>query len=472
MSGIYDFSVSLNTTGGSFSISTVDPGPALGATCTVLGMGAFVTSSGQTKNNSKNAYTTEGQFGTVLLHKPLALLWGSNAIFQPLLPNQNLQIPGSSNWQTVQGAALAIAGQCGITLTWQIHDNVYDSAVQEVGMSAIDALQNLAARVGGVLRWAGNNNYFVTWPDVPSPGTWTVPSARLLTSAGIEYQNLLDLTLFGNYGTRFLASTNFPATSGAEKQVPSDTNPTNNGNTPPTGATTGLNDITVTQIGKVAKLLTTDDPPVVFDLPQDYYQVFIQILVARGKDTQGEFVTDDPAQWFSYDPQLAGAPIGANYIYSSYLGGRSLPQVAVDSYILPSANTAVQNGNFVVNMACSRLNFTQNRGAASTAAAGKNKQEQAEAAAQAQVQAMLTQYEYSAKFVQTYSGKINCINFGTIPLPGMTASATLDGITVTGIVQNVSVTPSSISIDVAQFKRLDFIQERQTMSTSNATGPS
>jgi hypothetical protein len=396
----------------------------LGQKVQMFGLNATITEAGRVRNNSADGYHAAGIFGNPLLNKQLNLVLFGNNVFQPLMLSPTYRPPSSYVYATVKAAAMALFQKIGANASWSIGDAPYNSTLQEAGQTVGDALNSLASRLGGVIMWDGNNTYRVSYPDV-FQGTWNVPDCHVIAAGGLDYTNYEDLE------TGMLFSSSLPMFFSGVSAVPTGPN---------ASSMAGGTQPFITQIGKVSKKLTSDDPPVIFDLPQDYDKVYIQILVGTTGDTGGSipidivnYVTKDPTQWFEFDV----ASLGSSYIFKTEIGGTLIPQVKVDQGVMPQPNSSIDNNNFTLSLACSRKNL----GKASTA-----------------IPADLAAQQNTYRFFKKQSGRINCMFFGSIPLPGMFATATLGNLTVRGIIQSVQFSsPGFLTVDVASFSRLIFI---------------
>lgn len=102
-------------------------------------------------------------------------------------------------------------------------------------------------------------------------------------------------------------------------------------------------------LAQTSKKLGETDPPLIYDLPSDYDQVYLQILVPEGKDLTGanpsgtqNFVTDKPLRAFKF-----------NEVLQTQRGDSIVPQIKIDHTLFPD-NESVNEGNFVLSIYCSR----------------------------------------------------------------------------------------------------------------------
>lgn len=443
------FGFTLDFTGGNYSLISTVPMGNLGDIVDIYGFKGTITTAGQIISNSQAGYTYKGIFGAPKLNRFFEYIMSSNSTILPLLTNPAFYQTNSANWQSARSIAQAIASIAGVNLIWTIFDVVVSDFRLEDTMTGLDALSSMATRAGGQLRWNGNNSYIVAYPD-QFFGYWSPSSCTLIGPEGLSNENYLDLTT-GLYGLNPSVIADFGQSFNAGVK------------TLPISTEQGNNSPQVQQIAKVKQRITTDDPALVFDLPIDYDQVYVQILVAANGDFGGSnsvstsnFVTKDPAQWFSYN----FATLGNEYIFTSNVGGAFIPQVKLDSKVFPSPNTSVDNGNFVLTLACTRrqLALTPTNNSQQAATQG------------------LSQEFF--RFIKVYSGSFTCVFFGSFPVPGMWASATVPNvriripnnsggydtkiigdITVEGIVESISFAfPGFITVNVAKYKRLQYLE--------------
>lgn len=437
------YSFTLDYNGGSFNIISSKTMGNLGDVIDLYGFKGTITTTGQTISNSQAGFVHRGIFGQPKLNRFFEYISNSITTLTPLTTNPAFFNTLVQNWQSASSIARAIAGIAGINFQWLIFDVPVSDFRIEATMSALDALSSMAQRAGGQLRWNGDNSYIVCYPDYFF-GYWNPPSCTLVNSDGLSNENYLDMTT-GLYGTNPGVLVSYtPKFNAGIKTLPVPTNPSNP---------------QVQQVAKIKTNMTTDDPPLIYDLPFDYDQVFIQILVSPTGDTGGtnsvsinNFVTTDPGQWFEY----SFASLASDFVFVSNVGGAYIPQVKVDSRVFPSPNSSVENGNFVMTIACTRKNLPSSPASVAQQAAA----------------AGLSQDHY--RFIKTYSGTFSTVFFGSIPVPGMWASATVPNVrlsipnnsggydiktigdvTVQGIIESVNFSfPGFITVTVAQYKRL------------------
>lgn len=107
---------------------------------------------------------------------------------------------------------------------------------------------------------------------------------------------------------------------------------------------------------QIMKKHESSSPPVVMDLPLDYEDVYLQILVPEGKDLTGangigiqNFVTDKPYQYFKFSDTSAAS----SHLLQTKKGEDFVSQIMIDHRLFPD-NESVNEGNFVLSVYCSR----------------------------------------------------------------------------------------------------------------------
>lgn len=433
------YGVSLDYGGGSFSIASFVPAGTRGQQIQIFGLNAVITAGGGDGfeySSTHKGYLASGIFGSPKLNRQINLTVAGSIIAAPIVLNPSLIQAPANTWLTAKSIASLIASICGITLNWAAGDVSVKDFSLEPGMSGISVIQSMAQRVGATLRWFGNNTYYVAYPN-KTVGQFIVPNQNLITPAGITMEPLLDLET-GISGGVSQGIYTIPTVSTTSSNI--------NGSASAPNPSAGSNNPTVVQVAKISKLLTDDDPPMIFDLPFNYDQVYLQILIAPGQSTSGanglgiqNFVTTNPQQVFLF----SDVGFANQYVFQTLVGNASIPQVKVDSRLMPE-NDAVQAGNFTLTVFCTLKDLSGAYAAAADDAANNGSSVQLR----------------NPQFIKTHTGKINCYFFGVMPLPGMYASATLDDKTVSGIIESVSFTPTpaTLSLDIARYTGINYTQ--------------
>lgn len=423
----------------------------LGYQATVFGLKGTILDFGGGISDSQTGWSTGGIFGNPLLNRNMNFLL-YNSPLRGLLTNTG----SNKSLTTVDArtAAFQVASICGVTVTWALPNLPLQDTLRFNGQTGIQMLTSLAGLCGGTIRWDGNNHYTAAYPN-QSFGLWEVPNPKLLTSAGCRYSQHMDLET-GLSGSGVLFA---PRLENRKNN-----NTANQGGQP-----------AIQRIGSIGQKLTDEDPPRIFDLPPNYDRVYIQILVASGADTGGNndvsinnFMTDSPEDWFEFDTSLLTNPgVNTGYVFNTYIGNTFIPQVKIDHHCFPNVNTPVDNGNFIMNLACSTKSLS--------AAFDENKNKLNDAK-----QNQLAAAFESGRFIKTYSGTITCQFFGTLPIPGMWGKAVIPGgahiytydsngdlednripltgdFIVEGVIENVQFNfPGTVTIQVAQYARINY----------------
>lgn len=424
----------------------------LGYEATVFGLKGTILDFGPTVSDSESAWISQGIFGSKLLNRNFNFLLFNSPLSSLLTTTGAGSLLNASDARSL---AFQIAFICGITLTWVLPNIPIQNTFRLDGMTGAQAIANLSAQCGGTLRWDGNDNYIAAYPN-QAFGIFEVPDSRLLTSAGLAYLQHMDLET-GLTGTGLLMlPTPDKGLSGAQPLG--------------TGAIPALQRIT-----QLRQKLTSADPPVISDLPYNYDQVYIQILIPPGQSTGGindislnNFITTDPTEWFVFDTSLLHSPgVNTGYIFNAYLGNQYIPQVKLDYHCFPNVNDSVDNEHFTLSLACSTKSLQQ---------AFIDSKNNLFDAAQAQLAAAFE----ATRFIKTYTGTITCQFFGSLPLPGMWGRATVVGgstiltlspsgdlveskiplsgdMVVEGVIESVQFTfPGTVTIQVAQYARINY----------------
>lgn len=436
--------MTLDYSGGNFTITSLDPLGAgttysqnLGQTVQAYGFTGTITDFGKTISSNENFYVTQGTFGSINLSKPFALVtYGGSQYFSFLSSAYNLNAaPPINSYTTVRGMAQAIANICGITISWLIADGPYQDIFGQSGLTGLDALNTLAASMGGTLRWNGSNHYVVAYPDF-FQGTWVVPDAKLLTSSGLRYSNHLDL----GYGVSGAGTIGIPTNVFFDSETKT---------LPQTGAS--IND-EYQIIASTTKALTSDDPPFLKDLPNDIIGVKAQILVTNPTFTAGRYITNNSSIWFD----LGSASFANQWVKLVRRGGAFINQLQVDYNFFPDT-PEIQNGNFIANFAIVRRTM-------------QGEFEQAKEDQDLLLRQIQAKIAANVRFIKTYSGTISCYFYGSLPLPGMWASATYCGETVQGIVESVSLSGSGIvTVEVAQYFKINLLDRKLNIALTSGT---
>jgi hypothetical protein len=439
-----NFSCELNQGGGTFTVVSSAP-LIVGATTyaqnltqpiEAFGYNATITDWGQVANNSQFGYTTKGIFGSPTVYKQLNALLQGTAL--AMLTNSLLVYYQETQLQTYAGFAQAIATAANVNLQWVITDFSLVNFTVQQGETAISALQSIAGQFGGTLRWNGGNNYLVCYPDFIS-GQWELPSDAILSASGMEYVYHLDLTQ-GVYAGGFYGSQITVQFDPSQLFTPGfsldDSNPV-------VQRVSGLKNV----------ILGSEDPTWVTDLPLDTTELFWHVLVnpsnpnfssTSGTGGRTNPITGNPEQWVSL-----GSP-GLSNQYCTYTqkggaGGAIVPQATIPYSLMTDITSNLSAiGDFIVEIGVTRNNQS-------------NLLQEAINLRNQQIENQMALYNNSFAYTKVYEGTISCYFFGSIPTPGMWATATsaCAGFTVEGIIESVSFNfPGILTIQVAQYMRV------------------
>lgn len=432
---VYDWGMSLDYSGGSFAIdSTVFLG-AGGTSLPIFGQLGTITDPGRAYSSNKRAYTTSGIFGAPLLNKQFRLIQNSNTLIQTLSNTQTL---------TARTVAAVIASVCGINLTWLAQDLPITDFSYEPTMNGISALNSMAQRVGANLRWMGGLNYYVAYPST-AIGSFIVPNPKLLTSTGLRENSHYDLETgvggavnINSFGApvQSLSVFNSQSVNFVSGQTGQYLLNYNTSQGIQTGSTLTS---PLVPVGKIGKQLTSSSPASIFTLPYNYQDVLVQILVPDSYAfSTARYITSDPNHWdifvapgFTGSGGTLGSTTG--YIYTTLEAGAYVPKLKIDYRVLPD-HPAITAGDFDMTIMATTKPIPQT--SVNTTA----------------------QYQRPLQWVQTYKGTIDFSFYGTLPLPGMLATASLDDLTVTGVIENVGFSSArTVQLQVAQYTGINWL---------------
>lgn len=445
-SQIWNFAMTLNYSGGTFSIETLPNLGGNGTTLDIFGFKGTITNPGKRLSNSMHGYTTDGIFGAPLLNKQFRLLSGSTELINQFLIRNN----SGAIWCTASAVAKALAGVCGISLTWLAQDIPVTDFSYEPTMNGISAINSMAQRVGANLRWMGGNNYYVAYPNY-TQGTFIVPNQKLITANGLGYKLPYDLetgiggtvrnNAFGAPIQTLAVYNNLPVNlSALTGQYLLDPNHPQ----PVSGTAVGTPLVPVTTI---AKKLTVDSPDSIYPLPYNYDTILVQILVNGKKYTANgaQYVTTDPGVWdiFVAPAFNSSGALGANseYVYTTLEGGAYVKKIKID-YRCQPGHPAIDAGEFEMKIACTLK----------------------QASATPRIY-----YKRPTQWIKTYEGTIDVLFYGVIPMPGMLAKAVAEDITVEGVIESVNFTSAgTIQLQVAQYSGIDYLVPYLQLNNSGA----
>lgn len=420
---LYNFGMSLDYSGGTFSIGSIPFFGNRGDSLNIFGLTGTLTDSGYRISNSMKGYTSAGIFGLPRLNKQFKYITNSTTLFS-FINNPQTGAFGQPGGVTVKSAALKVAALCQINLIWVAKDLPLTNFSFEPSMNGLSALNSLAQRVGANLRWYGGDTYYVAYPPY-TVGNFVIPSAKLISAIGQEASSHLDLETgiggavnINSYGTPVQSISNYAPPTYA-------LGGTGSYNLPNNGQSSGFSSPLVPVSGPITKLLTSSDPPLIYSLPSQYTDILVQVLIPGTYTSSGRYVTTDPGVWDTFV-----APGNLNqYIYQVYEGGAYIKKLMIDYNVFPT-HPAVQAGNFTMQVSCLLRSPEPSQ---------------------------IQNPNFIPTYVQTYKGTINCVFFGVMPLPGMFVSSTVDNLTVSGVIERVSYTsPGFLQLDVTQYTQIDW----------------
>lgn len=453
-SQLLSWNMSLNDQGGTWnSTSTVDL-PTYGSEPSVFGFKGTITKKGFNYSSSSAGYSNSGIFGSRNLNRELAFLIYGNPSYSPNIVNQNLQYPKLVDIKTHSDAARLIASLASISISWNIPDYQLLNWQPQASMTALQALSSLASECGGVLRWNGGTSYLITYPD-RSTGNWTVPNCCLITAMSKECS--LDLNSgFYNPGTYLLPQYALIDAGTALIIAYGQTGGTIQG-----GLNTGIAEPSQTQgttllsgnipgnpaLEQVKAIYTTPNVysgaipyPVQLDL--DTQKIWVQSVFETSSDG-GTYSTYDSNSWTLVQAGL----LGPNTILSDK-NGQIRYNFQLGSNFFPSTTNAdVTNKKWYL-----RVGVTKN------AIPAKYVNEAASSLAK-------TLMKY--RFIPMCTGSISCAFFGSIPVPGMTATATFNGQTISGIIESVSFSnPGTITVNFVNWAKFEFYSQLKAVDNT------
>jgi hypothetical protein len=429
---LFNFSVNLTLGGGTFSIKSVNQVGISGTVITLFGLQAFITKQGKFKDNTGQGYITQGIFGSPLMNKQIQLV-----VYYPqfrgvsnLLPTQFLQTPPSNVWSTVQTAAQALANAVGVSVNWCAPDSPLTDMFPQSGTKVNAALQQLAARVGGILTWDGGTNYEVILPNSPV-AQWMDGYCQLLGAGGLSDNDVFDIE---DQITLFPIS---PIGGGGTVLLPPPLNPNN------------LKPNRYQNLGSISKVLTASDPNRYFDIPGDAQEIYIQILTTTA--TEGTYVTTTPTVFFPYsNPSSSTDP--------NIVTVNGVKKVQINSAVFPTSgtNSDVDAGNFSLNVA-----YISNTDAYNTIYNNSINEETATS------QQVINQNLEVLRFTVAEEATLNTAFFGSLPIPGMGITGDIENVVIGGlgtgtpIIESVSLTyPGMLQLNIARYNSLNFTKPR------------
>ena len=427
---IISYSLSINNGNGSWEANTTTDVGDYYEQVQLFGLTGTIVDKGFSWSSSSGGVINGGILSNPKLNRDLGFLTYGNPNYFFNVPNASLNKPATSRAKSHRDAVSLIAQLAGVTVSWAIPDLPLVNFQPQMSQKAVEAMASLAQEAGGVLRWTGGDSYIVTYPD-KQIGYFEVPDCCLITSMGMKCSADMNTGIYspGVYAVPQLGQYN----AGTKIKNGVLATPTASGPGNTTGSAILAEDFYTT-----TKLVTADDPIQFVNLPFDFDSIYIQNVCKV--DGQGPFVTLDPQRRWPLQTGFAG-----EYVNCIDIGGKLQPVLKISPDFFPSeTNTDVADGHWYMKIQITRKPLS---GGSDSGNSDGNEDTEGR-----------TMLRY--RFIPTCVGTINCAFFGSIPLPGMFATATANGETVSGIVESVSFqNPGLLSIQVVQWSRLQFYQQ-------------
>lgn len=433
---VTNWSVNITNEGGSWSVGSTSDYGTYGDPVKVFGLSGIIGKKGFQFSSNPTPATNSGILGLRNMNRELAFLVYGVPQYTANQVNQFIQAPNLQNTKTHADAARLIGSLCGANIHWGIRDFTSFNFQPQASMTGIQALSSLAAECGGVVRWNGDKDYLVTYPN-KSTGIWQVPDCCLIVAMQRECNLDMNSGLYtpGTYmvpqlGTFNAGSASIYSTSDSSGSS-STTTLTNTSGNPLVAGNRATDPVETRHSSKT--VMTSSSPPEYVDLPFDTQVIYIQNVVKT--DFSGPYTTNDPNNWTVLQTGLNGA-------YTQWIenGGKVKPVLVLDPTMFPSSsNTDVTNGNWYLKIGVSRTPLASIATVTTTA--------------ENTIARNLLKY----KWIPMCTGSVTCVFFGSIPMPGMTVIATLGGKTISGIIESVSfVNPGIITVNFVNWGELQY----------------
>lgn len=421
---VVTFNLSITDDGGTWYAETTTPIGAGGAAVTFMGFLSTITHTGFKGNG---LFTTRGTIGHNKLDLPLQQFAQETSQLKGVAVDQYLQEPSSDQWTTAVTLAQYIATQAGISLIWQCADVPVQDLLPESGTTARQAIVNLAERVGGKFVFGGVNRYYVLYPN-RSLGTWVIPDCRLVLNDSPQQEDAF-----------FLPSNQSLVWPGEEINPENEITPVSGGNAifPPKAPK-------IEGKGSVTKLLEEGEQRLV-PLDADYDIVYAQIITSE--DASGQYVTLDSTgdTWTQWGGQIIVKKDRTRW-------------ARVTRADMPTSNTDVTDGKFQMNIGHTRKTANE-----------EQEFVRGQKEAESRRNTVLKEQQEARRYVQSRTGSIGTVFFGSIPLPRMTVSIVLNGKLFQGEIDSVTVThPGVVNISYSKWKLLNYYQNRSQIRVDNA----
>jgi hypothetical protein len=423
-----DMTLSLTKDTGSWNAVTTEF-IGLSGPLTVLGFPSQITWSGYSDGDAGNFYLTDGEIGASRLNDPVQQYAQEYSQLRGVIVSQDLATPSSDKWTTAVVLAQFLAAKAGISLAWLAQDVPIQDVLPESGGQVRDAINSLANRVGAEFIYGGSTQYWVLYPD-QYIGEWVIPDCSLILAEGLKQQDRVYLPSY--------QALLWPQEEISRAPSP---DPVFTGDVifPPPPPP-------IYPIGSLNTRLTESSPAALRGLPPDYDIVYAQIITPS--DPSGTYVTLDQTgnTWSQWGGQIITKEDGTRWIRVTHA---DLPP--------DGDNEDIEAGNWSMNFGCTKKTEKEEeqfRGGQQEGTSRKS--------------TVLRTEQEALRFVQTRRGSLSCVFFGSVPLVGMHFSTTVNGRVYEGRIESVNISlPGYVSITYALWKRLNFYQNRQTLSIAN-----
>jgi hypothetical protein len=433
---IFNFNITINGGNNTWSSNTLEHPGVFFDEIQVLGLPGSILRQGFSWSNSSAGVTDGGLLGTYKLNKELGYLTYGNPYFFYNVPNPSLKKPATLRAKTYGAAVQMIASLAGVSVAWGIPDQPLTDFQPQMSQTALSAIESLASDAGGgVLRWLGGTKYIIKYPDEPIGGVWEVPDCCLITA--FEKECVADINtgkyVPGIYAVPQLAQKDYGTLikDSVAPEVSSD-------------PTTGGASLIAEDLWETNVLITSESAPRFVELPFDYNTIYVHSVAST--DGEGVYTTLDPHR-------LWPLPTGSfgKYINNLDIGGVLKPVFIPHPDLFPQDNTDAQEGGdkwyfkaYVTRNPVGGGSNANNNGASDTE----------------------TRTVLRNKFIPTCTFSISAVFFGSIPLPGMTARATINGETIEGIIESVNVSNLGITVSGVNWSRLQYYQQLSEVTSA------
>lgn len=437
MDEVIKWNVDINNDGGTWSTDTIVDYGSYGDPIKIFGISGAITDKGWAYSSSPSLNLNSGILGVRSANRELAFLLYGNPQYSTNTVNQWVSYPNPQDIKTHADCARLIANLAGLNVHWGIRDYMYFNWQPQASMTAIQALSALASEVGGVLRWNGDNNYTVMYPN-QSRGLWVVPDCCLVVAvqrkckldlnSGVYNPGVYMMPQLGTYnaGTGsiyFATGTGGTSSTGSLASAPSTNSAFKVG-----GQGSAAQEQPTAKYSS-RTIMTSSSPQEYVELDWDTANIYVQNVTVS--DLSGPYTTTDPNQW---------AVLGTfnNLAQFITVNGQVKPVLYLQPGWFPSGNNDATNGNWYLRVGTTKTPapLTQVTDTA-TSTIARN----------------LMKY----KWIPVCTGSITCAFFGSIPMTGMTVVCNYNGKQISAIIESVSFSsPGIITVNFVNWGELNF----------------